>query len=182
MRNAILSRVDLDDLLNDNSALYNECVGDLADLPDILKLDDFSQHMNTSRLQHSVNVSYYSFLICKALGWDHRAAARAGLLHDFFLYDWRSEKQPEGHHAKAHPKVALNNARKLVGLSSVEEDAIVKHMWPVTMPFPKYKESYVVSFIDKYCACCEILNYCGVKVKFGISLFRWLLNGSVYAR
>lgn len=182
MRNAILSHVNLNDSYNDNSVRYNECVEDLTELTEVLKLDDFSQHMNTSRLQHSINVSYYSYLLCKAMGWDYRAAARAGLLHDLFHYNWRDEKQPEGHHAKAHPQIALNNAKKLTELSSIEEDAIVKHMWPVTIRFPKYKESYVVSFIDKYCACCEILNYCGLKIKFGVSLFKWLLNGNIYAR
>ena len=32
-------------------------------------------------------------------------------------------------------------------------------MWPVTFAFPKYKESFVITISDKYCASAEILDY-----------------------
>ncbi len=36
---------------------------------------------------------------------------------------------------------------------------ILKHMWPLTIVPPKYKESYIVAGIDKYCALMEIFKF-----------------------
>jgi len=182
MKNAILSHINLNDSINGHSVRYNDCVSDLKNLPEVLRLDNFSQHMNTSRLQHSVNVSYYSYLLCRFLRFNYRAAARAGLLHDFYHYDWRDKNQKRGQHAKAHPKAALENAKRLSVLSSIEEDAIINHMWPITLSVPKYKETYIVSLMDKYCACFEVLDCCRKKVKRAASIYRKLKNGNPYAR
>lgn len=32
---------------------------------------------------------------------------------------------------------------------------IIKHMWPVTIEFPKSAEGFVLTLIDKYCALAE---------------------------
>ena len=55
-------------------------------------------------------------------------------------------------HAFLHPRLALKNASKITELSSREEDAILKHMWPLYRGIPKYKESYAVTLADKYAA------------------------------
>ena len=31
-------------------------------------------------------------------------------------------------------------------------------MWPCIINFPKYKESYIVSFADKFCAAVEFFD------------------------
>ena len=62
MQKAIFSRVDL---TSDNDLLAKEfvsCIQDLIEVDDVQELKAFSQHMDTSRFQHSLNVSYYSFL------------------------------------------------------------------------------------------------------------------------
>lgn len=64
-----------------------------------------------------------------------------------------------------HPKVALNNAKQHFEIGKREEDMIVKHMWPLTLKFPKYAESYVIVCIDKYTAMLEIGSYLGQKMK-----------------
>ncbi len=143
---------------------HNSYVEELLSIEAVKKLDDFTQHLNTSRLEHSVSVSYYSFLICKKFGWDCVSAARAGLLHDLYHYDWRLEKQPEGNHAYAHPLVALRNAKLVTELNRIESDAIVKHMWPLTLRFPRYKESYAVTLADKYCASMEFITQINKKI------------------
>ncbi len=144
---------------------FYECVGDLVQNEDVLKLDTFKQHLETSRLQHSYNVAFLSFCISKRLGLDFKSAARAGILHDLFLYDWRLEKQEEGAHAFAHPKVALRNASRIAELNNIEKDAIAKHMWPLCGKLPKYKETLVVSMADKYCACAEVVSHVASKVR-----------------
>ncbi|MDR2938867.1 MAG: HD domain-containing protein [Clostridiales bacterium] len=171
MNNALGSRISLDDLNTSTALQYNDCVAGLLDSPEVQGLNNFSQHCNTSRLQHSINVSYYSFLICRSLNLDYRSAARAGLLHDLFLYDWRSEPQPEGKHAFAHPIVALRNARSITEINDMEADAIVNHMFPLTPTPPKYREAYIVSLADKYCAAAEFFYQWNSKFKFKIKKY-----------
>lgn len=177
-----MSKVKLDmdeDLL---SICYNDCVSDLFLLEDVQSLKDYCQHMKTSRLQHSLNVSYYSFLVCRYLHFDYRSAARAGLLHDLFLYDWREERQPEGRHISAHPKVALRTAQKNVELNKVEADAIVKHMWPLTIKPPRYKESIIVSMMDKYCTCCELIDGMSNKLINKAAIIKRIITETHFAK
>ncbi len=134
---------------------YLSFVSDLLDRPEVQKLNNYKQHHATTRLNHCVSVSYKSYLIAKKLGLNAKAVARAGLLHDLFYYDWRTTKFMEGSHAWVHPQMAYQNALKLTDLSDLEKDIIVKHMWLATLALPRYKESYVVTCVDKYCAISE---------------------------
>ena len=78
------------------------------------------------------------------------------MLHDLFLYNWRKrENGRKGLHAFTHPRTAYENASKLFKLNDKEKDIILKHMWPVTFALPKYKESYILTLVDKYCALNE---------------------------
>ena len=149
---------------------FLEYIKDLLDIEEVKDLNNYVQHINTSRLEHSISVAWYTYLCCKIFGLDARSAARGGVLHDLFLYDWRIEKQPEGYHAKAHPIVALRNAHKIVKLNDIEIDCIVKHMWPVTFAHPKYKESFLLSCMDKWVTTLEVF-YQFFWVIFGRSKF-----------
>lgn len=155
MEKAIGSKVNLLNIENMLAVEYMACVGDIIESEKIKKLEQYVQHYHTTRLQHSINVSYYSFLICKFFGWDYKSAARAGLMHDMFYYDWRTKKGNRSVHSSWHPRVAVDNARKITSLNKIEKDAIIKHMWPCTLVPPRYKESYVITFVDKICAVCE---------------------------
>jgi len=163
LKKAIWSKVSLDETDKELSVLFYECVGDLLTNDIVMELDSFSQHKGTSRLQHSINVAYYSFLTCYKLGLDYKSAARAGILHDLFLYDWREENNSAREHISAHPKAALENAKKITDLNRVEEDAILRHMWPMTIIPPRFKESQIVSLVDKLCACAEVVDKVGAN-------------------
>ena len=78
MNKVIGSRVDLNDDNNKYAVEFRTYIEDLFDNDTVQKLDRFTQHFHTSRLQHSLNVSYYSYRIAKVIGCDCRAAARAG--------------------------------------------------------------------------------------------------------
>lgn len=121
---------------------FMEVVGHLISHPRFQKLDGIVQHYHSTRLEHSVNVSYTSYKIAKKLGWDAESTARGGLLHDFFYYDWRVTKFIRV--MLGSPTDCVRNARKLVNLNKKEEDIILKHMWGATIAPPKYKESYIV--------------------------------------
>ena len=135
---------------------YVALIEDLLECEEVKKLNDYTQHHFTTRLDHSISVSYISYCIAKKHNLDARATARAGLLHDLFYYDWRTTKFDEGTHAYVHPRMACENAKKLTELSELECDIIIKHMWLATVALPKYKESYIVTFVDKYCAVKEV--------------------------
>lgn len=144
---------------------YLSYVGDLLEKEEVQKLKDFTQHHYTTRLDHCISVSYKSYCLAKKFNGDARATARAGLLHDLFYYDWRDTKFDEGTHAYVHPRLAVKNAEKLTELSDLERDIIIKHMWLATAALPKYKESYIVTFVDKYCACQEVIVPLSRKLK-----------------
>lgn len=138
---------------------FETIISDLVSNETVQKMNNFRQHYDTSCFEHCKKVAFYSYLICKKYGLDYTAAARAGMLHDLFLYDWRKKEDGrKGLHAFRHPRIALNNASKLFSLNTKEQDIILKHMWPLTVVFPKYKESYVITLVDKYCAIQESIN------------------------
>ena len=138
---------------------YLEIVSDLLRESSVLKMDDIKQHaQGFSCLDHCIFVSYVSFCICKKLNLDAKSAARAGLLHDLYLCDWSTTTVGPWERLLIHPEMALRNAEKY-GLSELEKDIILKHMWPVTIRrVPRHRESAVVNFADKICASAEFLR------------------------
>lgn len=141
---------------------FEKCIGDLFVKDDVQQMKDIKHHLNLSCLDHSLFVSYVSYRICRFLNLDYRSAARGGLLHDLFLYDWREKESHEGWHGTSHPEVALKNAEQLCSdadledLNNVEKDMISKHMWPLTKKMPSYKESMIICIVDKICAMAEM--------------------------
>ena len=123
----------------------------------VQKMKDYKQHYETTCFDHCLTSSYYCYKICKKFGLDYISCSRAAMLHDLFLYDWRKrENGITGLHAFTHPRTAYENASKLFDLNNKETDIILKHMWPVTFfSFPKYKESFILTLVDKYCALNE---------------------------
>lgn len=150
---------------NINQEFY-DCVKDILHHPVVQEMKKFSHHCDTDCYQHCLNVSYYNYQICKALGLDARAAARAGMLHDLFLYDWkvRAKETGEHFHGLTHPRVALKKAEQYFELSKMEKDIILKHMWPLTVIPPRYMESHITCLTDKYCGMCEIADYYSGKI------------------
>lgn len=137
---------------------YLLCVEDLLEHSLVQSMKKFCQHGSTTTLTHCINVSYLSYQICKKMGWDYRAAARAGLLHDFFLYDWHThcKETKERLHGFYHPRKALNNAEREFDLTEKEKDIILKHMWPLTIIPPKSWEGMSVMYADKICTVKEM--------------------------
>jgi uncharacterized protein len=158
---------------------YQSCICDLTQHEMVRSLEEFTHHRNFTRLQHCLHVSYYSYLICRKLGLDSRSAARGGLLHDFYFYDSHQVKPEQGNHYFCHPSIALENAAREFTLNEVEKDIIVKHMWPVTKTPPKYRESYVVMMMDKYCAAGEVAKYGNGRIRSRQNLLDLLPQSAV---
>ena len=120
-------------------------------------LDNYRQHYKCTRLKHSINVSYYSFYIAKLLRLNYLSAAKAGLLHDLYFHE-KSGFKENMKMLRQHPKDALRNAMEICDLNAMECDIIIRHMWLITLKPPKYKEGYIVTFVDKYCAAREFFS------------------------
>ena len=143
-------------------------IKDLIANDTVKQMKNYRQHCNTSTYKHCMQVAYYTYIACKKLRLDYVSATRAAMLHDLFLYDWRKKNRSvdlPGLHAFVHPQIALKNANKLFSLNDIEKDVILKHMWPVTFAFPKFRESYIVTIMDKYSACVETYLYIQEKLK-----------------
>lgn len=145
-----------------NREQFEKIISDIATNEMVLKMKQYRQHYETSTYEHCMHVSYMSYKIAKKFHLDYISLARAAMLHDLFLYDWRKKQRDiriKGLHAIAHPKIAYLNAIREFKLNDKEKDIILKHMWPVTLKLPKYKESYLITFTDKYCAIIESFRY-----------------------
>ncbi len=158
MIKAIGSRLDLSTEEGKKSEYYT-LVADLLESSVVLEMKKYSQHGGISTFQHCLNVSYYNYLLCKLFSLNTRAGARAGLLHDLFLYDWHTRRTPAGerNHAFSHAGRALMNAESNFVLTGVEKDIIAKHMFPVTAALPSYKETWIIIITDKLCALAETM-------------------------
>ena len=146
--------------LNEYTEFYNT-IKDIISNSTVQEMKNFRQHYETSTFEHCFNVSFLNYKICKKFGLDYKSAARAGMVHDLFLYDWRnSSKNLDGLHAFVHPKIAEKNASEIFDLTEKEKDIIIKHMWPVTFfNFPKYFESFIITLTDKYSAMQESFGF-----------------------
>lgn len=144
---------------NKNLEPYRSIIEEIWTNERLHDMERYIQHRDLNCLEHSLFVSYKSYQVCRKLGCDEIAVARGALLHDFFLYDWHKERRSEKLHGFAHPEIALENAETHFELSEMEKDIILKHMWPLTLnKMPKYKESLIVSLIDKYCTTVELIS------------------------
>ena len=144
---------------------FLEEVRELLDSDAVQQLRNYPHHKHVTRLEHSIYVAYRSYRMAKRLGWDAAAAARGGLLHDLFFYDWHVKAPGRGWHVTAHPRQALQEAQARFPLTEVERDIIIKHMWPLAPWLPRYRESYAVLLMDKYCALVECLSLSKGKLR-----------------
>lgn len=133
----------------------------LTKVNDILENKEFQKmgniiHHEGNRLDHSIRVSYYSYLLAKAFKLDSNRVARAALLHDFFLEENEGATKKEKIKTMLkHPEYALSNSRKYFKLSPLEEDIILSHMFPVGKHIPKYFESWMVDIVDDIASIYE---------------------------
>ena len=121
---------DLDYSIDDKTEFFN-IINDIISNETVKKMKNYRQHCNTSCYTHCLHVAYYSYIIAKKLNLDYRSTARAAMLHDLFLYDWRKKYRDvelPGLHAFVHPKIALKNSLEIFSLNKKEIDIILKHM------------------------------------------------------
>jgi len=139
---------------------FKEIIGDIIANKKVQEMKKYRQHGNVDCFEHCYMVSYGCYRVCKKLNLDYVSGARAGMLHDFYLYDWR--KKSQGHkplHAFHHGLTAYKNASKEFTLNKREKDSIIKHMWPLIIIPPRYAEGFVLTLVDKCCTFKEMLKF-----------------------
>lgn len=149
---------------------YDILIEDILKNKEFIKLQNIEHH-GTSRLKHSKRVSYYSYKICKRLHIDYISAARAGLLHDFFISPQERKKLERIKSVFTHPKKALETANEHFELNDLEQNIIISHMFPLYITLPKYLESWIVSIVDKLVGSYEFLEKLSLKHVYVPNIF-----------
>ncbi len=160
----------------------------------ILLSDEFQRrklflHHENSVWEHSIIVSFKSFLVAKFYNLNVYDATIAGLLHDFYpqawqfnqkLYDlnpayfqryFKKHKSIKEWHGLVHGKEAAINAQKFFPemVNKCILDSIKYHMFPLTVIPPHYIEGWIVTSMDKKASVSvlkdfkELPNYVGIR-------------------
>lgn len=140
-----------------NNLSFDSIAKDLLENKKFNKIS-FESHHGITRMEHSMRVARNVYKVAKKLNLDYVSATRAAILHDFFI----NEDFCTNHgliQGVVHPEIALANARGEFTLNKIEENAIVSHMFPLSMEIPKYKESWVLTLVDKTIAIYEFASY-----------------------
>lgn len=169
--------------LNEKIGKMFPYISDILNYEKYQQLKKFNHHWEFSIFEHCVNVAYYSYIIARKLKLDYVSTVRGGMLHDFFLYDWKTYRPKEGVHGKVHPQIAYNNASEKFYLNEKEKDIILNHMFPVTNKAPRCLESWIVCIVDTLCATKEMLDalYIAIKLKILKGKKKVLVSQFVYS-
>lgn len=137
---------------------FLEILGTVLNLEILVWMRARRHHISVTIFDHSLFVAYIAFLIARH--WKHCdpvQAARAGFLHDLYMYDPKIKGSHSGLHCFSHPEHALKNAVRICpDLSWHERNAIVAHMFPLARHVPRCEEAWAVSLADKFCAILEL--------------------------
>lgn len=145
---------------------------------DILKNEEFQKrkhyphHGKISVYEHSLAVSKLSYDIAKKLKLDYKSAAIGGLLHDFYLNPWPSNKQKKffKKHGFVHAREAMENSYQYFPelMNDKISNIILRHMFPLNIIPPKYLEGWIITLVDKYVSLETLKNPSFFKDLFGI--------------
>ena len=141
--------------------LLKEYASDIIASENFRSTRNYIQHGSMPVYRHCMDVADQSIKISKLLrvNCNERELIRGALLHDYFLYDWHDKnhihKRPHGFY---HPQAALDNARQDFLLNEREENMIKRHMFPLTLVPPRYKEAWILCYIDKVCSGRETVK------------------------
>lgn len=117
----------------------------------ILRMKEIPMHRGSNCYIHSFKVT--KLAIKRALKHqkgDLYVILLGSILHDYYLYDWRIERDKMNKHLSSHPFIAAENAIRDFNISDNIRKVIETHMWPVNISsFPKTKEARIISNADK---------------------------------
>lgn len=146
---------------------FNSCIQDIINNNKFNKLKK-ELHHGITRYDHSYRVAKWTHIIGTIFHMKNiENTTRAALLHDFYVNNDLTGSGPK--RLGTHPAAALTNSLKYYELDNIQQDIIKSHMFPCNMTIPKYKESWLVSSIDKIVGTYEMLRF-KTSLYAGISL------------
>jgi len=159
---------------------FHEMTADITSHPLFLQLRAYPHHGGENSLYiHSVSTARCAYRLARRFHMREeriRAVTRAALLHDFFGYDWQSERHRrfmrrysgwrriKHMHAFIHGALAARRADRVFGLDERQRSAIASHMFPLA-PFPRNSEAWVITLADKYVASKEVSAAVGWHIR-----------------
>lgn len=138
------------------------------------KENDKIQRMKLVPMHRGSNCFIHCFRVAKlaikrALRYkkaDLKLVLLGSILHDYYLYDWRTDKSKKKRHGYDHPFIASKNAEEDFQIPKEVKNIIESHMWPMNIKnFPKTKEARIVSLADKAIALKEAMTSKSFKNK-----------------
>ena len=153
-------------------------VDEIINSEEFLKRKEYEHHENESVFDHSLNVAYSSYLFAKKHNLNARDISIGGLLHDFYYNPWKNNTKHKPlfkKHGFVHAEEARDNAHLYFPqlMNQRIDNIILRHMFPLNICPPKYKEAWVVSLMDKKCSLSILSNpriwlqYLGFKKRKG---------------
>ena len=147
-----LSEVEKQDLENIfQDFFHNEKIRKMIEIP---------MHRGSNCFIHSFKVA--KLAIKRALRHkkvDLKSVLIGAILHDYYLYDWRVDKDKRRRHLKDHPYIAIKNAENDFEIDDDIKKIIKTHMWPINIKnFPSSKEARIVTLADKSIAFKEAMT------------------------
>lgn len=136
-------------------AEFCQITNDLLRSPQVESMAQWLHHGDVTCLDHSISVAVTAFSLAKKWGLDRVAVARAGLLHDLYLYHKRDKSAHSGWQCFDHPRIAAKNAEELTHLTEKERNIILSHMWPAGGQVPSSPEAVLVNLVDTLSAVGE---------------------------
>ncbi len=133
---------------------YFDIVYPILNHEEFIKRKNWRHHGDTSLYDHCLKVSMLAYQFSLKFNMDSRSVAIGGLLHDFYYQPWMEniEKKPLlKKHGFVHAKEARDNAYNYFEdyMNPIIDNIILRHMFPLNKVPPKYKEAWLVSFVDK---------------------------------
>lgn len=134
----------------------------------ILKMQEIPAHRGS-------NVYLHTFKLVKKVmkkavksrkNLDLETLLEATILHDYYLYNWRTAKDKRHGHGKNHPILAAENAKRDFNISDKAAEMIKTHMWPINFKkLPKGREAWLLNKADTSVAFGEFLTSSSYKKK-----------------
>lgn len=151
---------------------YLAIVNNILNNDEFIRRKEYKHHGEISVYDHSLRVSYLSYKFAKKFkSVNEKDVAIGGLLHDFYYKPWMNDTKKRKFfekHGFVHAREALENSKIFFSeeLNDIREDIILKHMFPLNIKLPKYKETWIITLFDKLVSL-EVIK----EPKFFLSLF-----------
>lgn len=169
----VMKRNITKEVLNDKEFL--DIVSPILNNKEFDARKNWKHHEHCSLYEHCLIVSYLSYEICKKRGFNYHDAAIGGLLHDFYYSPWQDhldEKVPFfKQHGFVHAREALRHSYEVFPelMNARIANIILRHMFPLNVIPPKYKEGWVITYVDKKVSLDVVLDVKAIYKYLGLA-------------